>query len=123
MKELENIQDIKLLVDSFYNRVNGDDMLSPVFNEFAKVDWETHLPKMYNFWNTILFSAGDYKGSPYEKHESLPVMRDHFDRWLELFNATVDELFEGKMADEAKKRAQVIGLTFWSKIAHSRNIV
>ena len=61
---LESIEDIKLMVDSFYDKMNQDDLLSPVFNEHAKIDWETHLPKMYNFQDTILFSRGDYKGSP-----------------------------------------------------------
>ncbi len=120
MKELENIEDIKLMVNSFYDKVNEDELLAPVFNDYAKINWETHLPKMYNFWNTILFSEGDYKGSPYQKHETLPVMKDHFDRWLQLFSQTVDELFVGEMAEEAKKRANVIGITFWSKIASSR---
>jgi hemoglobin len=122
MKSLENIEDIKVMVDSFYEKVNQDEMLSPVFNEYAKIDWETHLPKMYNFWNTILFSQGDYKGSPYQKHEPLPVVKDHFDRWLLLFNETVDAHFEGENAEEAKKRANIIGITFWSKIAQNRGL-
>lgn len=120
MKALENLEDIKVLVDSFYEKVNQDALLSPVFNDHAQIDWDTHLPKMYNFWNTILFSEGDYKGSPYQKHESLPVMKDHFDRWLLLFGNTVDELFTGTKAEEAKKRANVIGITFWSKIAQTK---
>jgi hemoglobin len=122
MKELENLEDIKLMVDSFYDKVNQDDLLSPVFNEHAKIDWETHLPRMYDFWNTILFSKGDYKVSPFQKHEELPVMKDHFDRWLLLFGKTVDEFFTGNMAEEAKKRANVIGITFWSKIAQNRGL-
>ena len=67
---------------------------------------------MDNFWDTILFSRVDYKGSPYQKHEEVPVMKDHFDRWLLLFSQTVDQLFEGHMAEEVKKRATVIGITF-----------
>lgn len=122
MKELKNIEDIKLMVDTFYDKVNEDDLLSPVFNDHVKIDWNKHLPIMYNFWNTILFNAGDYKGSPFQKHEELPVMKDHFDRWLLLFGQTIDELFVGHMADEAKKRANVIGITFWSKIAQSKGL-
>ena len=122
MKTLDNFDDIKVLVDSFYDKVNLDDLLSPVFNEHAKIDWDKHLPRMYNFWNTILLNEGDYKGSPFQKHESLPVNREHFDRWLLLFNQTVDALFEGENASEAKKRANVIGITFWSKIAQNRGL-
>ena len=122
MKELENMEDIKVMVDAFYDKVNLDEMLSPIFNDHVKINWDKHLPIMYNFWNTILFSEGDYKGSPFKKHEALPVMKDHFDRWLLLFSTTVDELFTGHMAEEAKKRANVIGITFWSKIAQSRGL-
>ena len=121
MKALETEADIKFMVDTFYEKVNADELLSPVFNEHAKIDWDHHLPKMYNFWNTILFSRGDYKGSPYEKHELLPVQKEHFDRWLQLFNANMNEHFEGENAQEAMKRAQVIGITFWSKMSMKRH--
>ena len=78
--DLTTEADIKFMVDSFYDKVNQDDLLEPVFNDVAKINWDHHLPRMYNFWNTILFSRGDYKGSPYQKHEVLPVFKDHFDR-------------------------------------------
>jgi len=38
---------------------------------------------------------------------------EHFQRWLEIFEQTVDELFAGEMADAAKIRAKMI--------AHSLN--
>src|SRR5690349_21165879 len=42
-------KDIKTLVDSFYDKVNADPLLSPIFNGIAKVEWEHHLPTMYAF--------------------------------------------------------------------------
>jgi hemoglobin len=114
--DLTTEADIKFMVDSFYDKVNQDDLLDPVFNDVAKINWDHHLPRMYNFWNTILFSRGDYKGSPYQKHEVLPVFKDHFDRWLKLFGENMDEHFEGKNATEAKNRANVIGISFWYKM-------
>lgn len=104
--------DIKLLVDSFYDRVNRDELLSPVFNDFAKVEWDSHLPSMYKFWSTLLFRSMTYKGQPFPKHLPLPVAKEHFDRWLKLFKETVDSLFAGPKAEEAKGYAMSIADTF-----------
>lgn len=117
-QDIQNEEDIKLLVDTFYDKVNKNLLLSPIFNEFAGVNWESHLPTMYRFWNGILFGEGGYKGNPFEKHISLPIDAKHFENWLSLFIGTVDELFEGNKADEAKQRASVIAYTFQSKLEY-----
>lgn len=119
MKELREIkgdEEIKLMVDLFYDKVNDDDLLSPIFNGFSKVNWDVHLPIMYNFWATVLFGQGSYSGSPFPKHLPLPVEDKHFERWVKLFNLTIDENFTGAMADSVKLRAQSIAFTFSSKI-------
>ncbi len=116
--DIQNEQDIKLMVDSFYDKVNKDGLLSLVFNDFAGVDWPSHLPRMYAFWNSVLFSKGEYKGSPFDKHIPLPIDATHFDQWLHLFNANIDEHFEGKMAEEAKKTANSIGQIFQHKLKY-----
>lgn len=116
MKDIENLEDIKVFVDAFYEQVKLDVLLGPVFESKISNHWDVHLERMYDFWNTILFSKGSYKGSPYQKHETLPVSKTHFDRWLELFELVVRSRFEGKQTNEAIQRAKVIGWTFWSKI-------
>ncbi|QCR25180.1 sec-independent protein translocase TatC [Pontibacter sp. SGAir0037] len=116
MKDLENEADIKQLVDTFYDHVNHDALLSPVFNEIAQVDWEHHLPVMYNFWSSVLFGTMAYKGQPFPKHLRLPVTGEHFDKWIALFKATVDALFSGKKAEEAKQKAQSIARIFQMKM-------
>ncbi|WP_338815530.1 group III truncated hemoglobin (plasmid) [Bernardetia sp. Wsw4-3y2] len=117
-QDIQNEKDIKLLVDTFYDKVNQNMILSPIFNDFAGVHWETHLPSMYRFWNGILFGEGGYKGNPFEKHISLPIDATHFENWLALFKETVDELFEGNKAEEAKQRASIIAYTFQSKLEY-----
>ncbi|KAA3440754.1 group III truncated hemoglobin [Rufibacter hautae] len=109
-------EDIKRLVDAFYDHVNQDELLSPVFNEFARVDWEHHLPKMYEFWSTVLFGSMAYKGQPFPKHLALPVDRTHFTRWIALFTQTVEELFAGEMAELAKQKATSIANIFQMKM-------
>lgn len=115
-RNIENKDDIKLLVDTFYDHVNQDELLGPVFNDFAKIDWEHHLPLMYNFWSTILFGSMAYKGQPFPKHMHLPIKREHFSRWVELFTQTIDDLFEGVKAVEIKQKAISIAQVFQMRL-------
>ena len=112
LNDLTTAEDVRTLVDSFYARVGRDDLLAPVFNDFAHVDWSTHLPIMYRFWESMLFGAGSYEGAPFPKHAVLPVQKEHFARWLALFVETVNAHFTGPKADEAKGRAASIADTF-----------
>ncbi len=114
--DIKNIEDIILLVDNFYSKVNDDELLSPVFNELVKVNWDEHLPIMYNFWNAVLFDTNTYKGQPLTSHADLPINKKHFERWLRLFKQTVDENFEGDKAVEAKEKADSIALIFQTKL-------
>lgn len=116
MKIIQSKEDVILLVDSFYEKVNKDDLLSPIFNDFAKVDWETHMPIMYSFWSSILLGEASYAGRPFPKHLPLPITKSHFERWLELFHQTVDDNFEGELALESKNRASTIAQIFSHKI-------
>ncbi len=116
-RDIETKKDIKLMVDSFYDKVNANKVLSPVFNDFAKVDWDSHLPKMYEFWSKIIFAKGDYNGNPFQAHVSLPVDAKHFAQWVELFVENMDELFEGDVAESTKTRARSIAHVFESKLA------
>ena len=104
--------DIQLLVDGFYTKVGQDALLGPVFNDFAHVDWPRHLPVMYDFWSSLLLGTTRYHGRPFPKHLPLPIAAPHFRRWLTLFEATVDDLFDGPKAEEAKVRARSIAALF-----------
>jgi len=115
-KDIKSSEDIKLLVNKFYKKVNKDDLLAWIFNDFAKVDWETHLPVMYDFWSTVLLYTKSYKAHPFDVHINLPVEKKHFERWVKLFKDTVDEHFSGKIAEEAKSRASSISEIFQYKI-------
>ena len=108
--------DVRLLVDSFYAKVNHDALLSPVFNGFAHVDWPRHLPKMYDFWSDLLLGTARYQGQPCLRHVPLPIDATHFQRWLALFQATVNELFAGPTAEEAKRRGQAIAQVFEARL-------
>jgi len=108
-KDITSQDDIKLLVDTFYNKVKSSEVIGYIFNEVARVDWQLHLPKMYSFWSTIILGDQSYEGNPMLTHIKLSKLTQltdkEFSEWLLLFNGTVDELFEGPNAVEAKTRA------------------
>lgn len=118
MKEILGIEDIRLLVDSFYSKVRADDLLSGIFNERIKDRWPQHLEKMYRFWQTVLLEEHTYHGSPFVPHARLPVEAKHFERWMALFSQTVDENFTGEKAKEAKWRAGKMAEMFHHKIRY-----
>ena len=101
--------DIETLVNTFYDRVRVDEVLGFIFDQVAQTNWSTHLPKMYAFWETVLFRSGGYTGNPLAAHAKLvpqtAMGREQFDQWLMLFRATVDDLFAGEHADHIKNCA------------------
>lgn len=117
MQEIKNLDDIKQMVDTFYDKVNKDKELSYIFNDFAKINWVTHLPIMYSFWSKLLLGEGNYRGNPFQKHIPLPIESHHFDRWVELFKQNIDEQFIGEIAEEAKLRAENIAYVFDNKLS------
>lgn len=112
LSDIETPEDVKTLVDAFYAKVNRDELLAPIFNEIAQVDWAEHMPKMYSFWESMLFRTGNYQGAPFPKHAILPVEQAHFERWLGLFVETIDENFNGLKSEQAKNSAVSIADTF-----------
>ncbi|MBK9271746.1 MAG: group III truncated hemoglobin [Saprospiraceae bacterium] len=123
MKEIKNREDIVFLVDQFYQQVQKNKILGHIFNHVAKVHWETHLPKMYSFWASILLGEQSYSDNPMLKHIALhqrsPLTGIEFEEWLKLFTNTVDLHFEGENADLAKKRARDIAALMLYKIQNS----
>ncbi len=119
-KDIQNIADIKVLIDQFYERVVQDPMIGYIFTDFFKVNWAKHLPIMYSFWENTLFYTGNYVGNPMmihrRIHELVQLTPEKFDRWVTLFCSTVDELFEGEKAALAKQRAESIATIMKIKI-------
>lgn len=109
--------DIELMVNTFYAKVKADLLLGPVFNDFAQVEWEKHLPKMYTFWNKLILGKAGYIGNPFSFHIPLPINQDHFNRWLALFEQNIDDHFSGDVAERTKLRAKSIAHIFASKLA------
>jgi len=112
MKEILEKSDVQDLVQSFYSQVLTDQDLAPFFQ---KIDFETHIPKMVHFWSFVLLDEPGYKTNVTDKHMHMPLTKEHFDRWLELFHTTVNEMFIGERAEIAKQRANLIAWTIQNK--------
>lgn len=119
-KDIEKIEDIRLLVDEFYEKVQKDDLLGPVFNGIIQNRWEEHLEKMYRFWQTVLLEEHTYYGAPFPPHTQMPINKDHFDRWVHIFQATINSLFEGVSAEKAKLQGARMASIFQSKLAYMK---
>ena len=108
-RDLRDRGDIDVLVRDFYRQVAMDDVLGPVFRA-ARVDWSVHIPKLVDFWAWQLLGQRGYDGIPLRAHERAdartPFADEHYERWLELFDTTVDERFRGPTAELAKRRAR-----------------
>ena len=122
VQDIRDKSDIEVFVNRFYSKVNDDGLLAPVFaSKIPAEAWPAHLQRMYAFWNAILFSETGFNGNPMQKHMSLPIEEKHFSKWLYLFNQTIDELFVGPKATEAKTRAASIAQIMNFKISSLQN--
>jgi hemoglobin len=111
-KDIESRADIEQLIVAFYEKVKQDAIIGFIFTDVVKIDWAHHIPVIVDFWEAILLDNPVYKKNAMEVHYDLnkkvPLQKEHFESWMRLFAATVDELFEGKVATSAKVRAQSI---------------
>lgn len=110
--DLASRADIECLVNDFYGRVRDDELLGPIFDDVAHTDWARHLPKMYAFWEGVLFGVAGFRGDPLAVHRELAsrtaLGEREFGRWLDLFHESVDSSFSGPCAASAKTRARRI---------------
>lgn len=121
LPDLEGRADIKVVVDSFYEKVQADEIIGFIFNDVAGVDWNSHLPKMYDFWETMIFQSGSYQGNPLLPHLDLAGKAEmgttQFTRWKELFFETVDQHYAGANAEHLKGIAADMAQVMLSKIS------
>lgn len=123
MNDIETRQDIENLMKVFYSKALSDDVIGFIFTDVAKLDLAHHLPIITDFWEMVLFQTVNfqekYGRSPMFTHIELnkttPLEKEHFTRWLKLFNETVNENFVGEKADLAKMRAVSIANTMLIK--------
>lgn len=111
LKEQLRDEQIETLVHRFYERVQHEPLIGPVFaGRIADGDWPTHLNKMVRFWSTILRGTNRYTGNPMVVHAELHgLTTEHFTRWLELFREVAEQHLPQVMADSILQRAERMG--------------
>ena len=124
--DIRDKQDIIQIVNTFYDKVKQDPLISHFFTEVKQVDWDKHLPKMYNFWDNVVFYTNNYSGNPMQIHKNIHALHAFtgadFKQWYTLFAATVDELFEGDNAELIKQRALSVATIMQIKIVAKHEI-
>ncbi|WP_040280969.1 group III truncated hemoglobin [Psychroserpens damuponensis] len=128
-QDISNREDVFKLVDTFYKKVRKDTTLGPFFNDTIK-DWDAHLEHLTTFWETSLFMTRKlekkYHGNPLEAHVKVDrttnnnITEMHFGIWLNLWFETLDDLFEGDITENAKRRARKMGTFLYLKIFEAR---
>jgi hemoglobin len=113
-RDLDDPEEIAEMVRRFYVDVAQDGLLGPIFNDVAKVDWSAHLPRISGFWCRALLSIPGYEGNPYRQHQLIharsPFTTAHFDRWLELFEETLDLGWAGPKVEQARAFARKVAM-------------
>lgn len=104
-------EQIAELVKVFYDRARAHPSLGRVFNAVVS-DWDHHLEIVHNFWSHVLLGTERYKGHPFPVHLNLPMQRDHFDQWLELFREAAQEVLPAEAAAFAISRAEHMAKSF-----------
>ena len=117
-RDIETREDLFTLLTEFYQIAIPD---AEIGHHFVDMDLESHLPVIVDFWEKALFSRPVYYGNPLAVHQVLhekaPLEHDHFARWVEIFDATVDRLFAGEMADKAKDIAARVAGSLHMRLA------
>lgn len=120
-KDITSRADIHQLVVHFYVAVKKDPTIGFIFTEVVAIHWEHHIPLIVDFWESILLDNPVYTKNAMEVHyvlnKKMPLQKQHFDQWILLFCAAVDDLFEGKTAALAKTRAKSIAGVMQFKMA------
>ena len=124
-KKIESREDVSFLVRAFYAKIREDALLGPIFNGII-TDWEKHLELLTDFWETNLFYERKYFGNPLHAHVEVDkksghaINELHFGTWLNLWFQTIEEHFEGEIADTTKNRARAMGTFLHLNIFNAR---
>lgn len=123
--DIQNRNDVFMLVSKFYEKIRKEESLGPIFNDIIK-DWDQHLDRLTDFWETNLLFIAKYKGNPIKVHQEVDKTFDgninekHFGTWLNLWIETLDQLYNGERAETAKRRARKMSTHLLIKMFESR---
>lgn len=122
--DIKDRSDIEVLVNSFYDKIKADATVGYIFNDIIGDDWSKHMPVMYSFWETVLLGKAGYQGNPIIKHievdKRIELKTEHYERWLSIWQNTVNEMFVGDVANNAKDKAKTMMQLIDMKVTAAR---
>ncbi|WP_299248225.1 group III truncated hemoglobin [uncultured Aquimarina sp.] len=124
-RDIETREDVYNVVTQFYAKIRKEEILGPIFNHIIQ-DWDEHLNRLTDFWETNLLFVANYKGNPIKVHQQVDatfqgsITEHHFGIWLRLWFTTIDGLYTGEKAETAKRRARKMSTHLHVKMYESR---
>ena len=122
--DIQSRDDIKRMVEGFYQTVLSDERLAPIFLEVAAVDLAEHLPRIRAYWEKMLLGSDGYRRHTMDIHRRLDrrrrLQRGDFERWVQLFVANVDRQFAGPVSERAKQLATTIAFNMQNRLKADR---
>ncbi len=122
LPDIQERNDLQLLMEAFYSKALTDETIGFYFTEVVQLNLLKHLPIIVDFWDSVLFETGIYKGNAMKVHQDLhqksAFKDEHFKKWIALFHATVDRLYEGDNAEKIKQRASSIATVMTIKTVY-----
>ncbi|MFA5564996.1 MAG: group III truncated hemoglobin [Acidimicrobiia bacterium] len=107
--DLDNRTEIHNFVVEFYRAIVFDDLLQEVFEQIAEVDWNSHIPRLVDYWCKVLIGENRYNGAMFQAHQDVHEIEDFqpawFEQWHKLFWETLDAGWEGPHVEHAKEHA------------------
>ncbi|MEJ6796624.1 MAG: group III truncated hemoglobin [Flavobacteriales bacterium] len=127
MKRIEGREDINNIVRKFYGQVRENEILGPVFtNAIPAGEWDRHMEKITDFWDSAIFGSMTFKGNPATSHVNLDknndykITQDHFSIWLNQWSETINEDYEGEIAENMKMRARKMATGLYLGMWHHK---
>ena len=114
--DIQTKEDVKNMVDTFYAKAKEDEQIGDMFVKLLEGKWDSHMEKLYSFWETILKIDNSYVGHPVELHTTMHLTKEQFERWVVVFVKNVDDQYEGENAERAKLRAKTMSEAFYHKL-------
>ncbi len=126
--DIQTHEDLEMLIRSFYSQVRNDELLGPFFHRFIPDEetWEKHYQLLIAFWKLNLMEKKGFDGNPAKAHHTVDksfmysITTSHFDRWVTLWCVTINQLFEGTIAEKAKLKASNMAKGMYKKIIDQR---
>lgn len=108
--DLTDRAEVAEFVRGFYREVAQDERFHRWFAEIAQVDWHAHTLELTDFWVGVLLDEPHTEADEVIEahrwlHDTDPFDQELFDRWLEIFDSTLDGGWSGPGAEIVRRRA------------------